>query len=131
MRAHSPLGDDGLPLAVKAEAIYLTNLLLLPGLAFAVLCWLWWRSRNDAPPLARNHLQQTMAASLWAVVLLLGLSVAILGLGGFKSMYTWLAVILYFTFVHSAFVLCGMIGLSKALAGKSFVFPLIGIRTKP
>jgi hypothetical protein len=35
-------------------------------------------------------------------------------------------VILYFTCVHSLLVLLGMFGLARALAGKTFRYPLIG-----
>jgi O-antigen ligase len=119
------LNDDGRRVAVWAEALYLANLLALPGLAFLGLLWLRRRHRNGVA-LARNHLEQTFTASLWAGGLLVVLNVAILAVGGLDSMIAWLAVILYFTFFHSSFVLCGMFGLASALAGKTVVFPLIG-----
>jgi hypothetical protein len=112
--------------AVLAESFYLANLLLVPGLAFLGLLWLHRRCDPARRPLARRHLRQTIAGSLWAGALLLGLSAAILGIGGFGSMWSWLAVILYFTFFHSTLVLFGIVGLSSALAGQSFRFPLIG-----
>jgi hypothetical protein len=118
--------DEGRRLAVKAEALYLANLLALPGLAFVIICVLWRRHGETGTPLARMHLRQTLIASLWAGALLLGLSTAILALGGFTSPWAWMATILYFTVFHSTLVLCGMVGLAHALAGKPFVFPLIG-----
>ncbi|MCK7496926.1 MAG: hypothetical protein MZW92_43080 [Comamonadaceae bacterium] len=45
--------------------------------------WLWLKRRNDAPPLARCHLEQTCAASLWAGALLVIANVAVIALGGF------------------------------------------------
>lgn len=113
-------------LAIAAEALYLANLLLLPGLAFLALLWLWRRTTPASAPLARQHLTQTLVASLWAGGLLGGLSAAILLIGGFASMWSWLAVILYFTFFHSTLVLFGMVGLARAMAGQPFRFPLIG-----
>ena len=68
-----PLSDDdfgveeekaGQNLAVLAEALYLTNLLLLPGLAFVLLFGLWLKYGKSAPPLARQHLKQTTYVSL-------------------------------------------------------------------
>jgi hypothetical protein len=112
-------------MAVVAESLYLANLLAAPGFAFIALVWLWRRAGADAP-LARAHLRQTLAGSLWAGALLGGLSAAILVIGGFDSMWSWLAVILYFTFFHSTLVLFGMVGLAQAMAGKPFRFPLIG-----
>lgn len=116
-------------LAVAAEGLYLANLLIAPGLAFLILLWLWRRSMakgQPADPLARCHLRQTLVASLWAGALLLGLGLAILLIGGLHAMGSWMLLILYFICVHSALVLFGLIGLSRALAGQSFRFPLIG-----
>lgn len=122
---------NGRRLAIVAESLYLGNLLVAPGFCFAALVWLWFRDGRQAPPLARSHLRQTLAGSLWAGVLLVGLSGLIFLVGGFASMWSWLAVILYFTFFHSTLVLCGMIGLAHALAGRPFVYPLIGPRDLP
>jgi uncharacterized Tic20 family protein len=114
--------------AVAAEALYLANLMLIPGLGFAALLVLWWREREQAPELARDHLRQTVAASLWAGVLLVAANAAIILLGGYDSAYTWIVVVLYFTTCHSSLIFFGAIGLSRALAGKPFRFPLIGPR---
>ena len=114
--------------AVAAEALYLANLMLIPGLGFLALLVLWWRERERAPELARGHLRQTVAASLWAGVLLVAANAAIILLGGYASAYTWIVVVLYFTTCHSTLIFCGAIGLSRALAGKPFRFPLIGPR---
>jgi hypothetical protein len=53
----------GQNLAVLAEALYLVNLLVLPGITF-LLVGLWFRFRDSAPPLARQHLKQTTFVSL-------------------------------------------------------------------
>jgi len=129
LTAALPPDEAGRRLAVLAESLYLANLLVAPGLAFGGLLWLWRRPDVQALPadaLVRQHLRQTLAASLWAGALLVGFSAAILLVGGFGSMWSWLAVILYFTFFHSTLVLFGMFGLSRALAGQRFRFPLIG-----
>ena len=114
--------------AVAAEALYLANLMLIPGLGFAALLVLWWLQRRSAPALARGHLRQTVAASLWAGVLLILANAAIIAAGGYGSASTWVVVILYFTTCHSTLIFCGAIGLARALAGKPFRFPLIGPR---
>ncbi len=56
----------GVGLAVLAEALYLANLLALPGIAFLVLGALYLRRNENRPPLAVAHLAQTFFASLWA-----------------------------------------------------------------
>ncbi len=116
----------GREIAVAAEALYLANLMIIPGIAFVALLVLWFRERQRAPELARNHLGQTLAASLWAGALLVLANGAIILAGGYGSASTWVVVILYFTTCHSTLIFCGAIGLAKALAGKPFRFPLIG-----
>ena len=126
----SPPGDDTPPpgqgLAVAAESLYLINLLLLPGLGFLLLLWLFFRHRNSAPPLARVHLRQTVSASLWAGALLILANLLIVVLGGYQAAWTWIIVILYFTTVHATLVLLGILGLARALAGQPCRYPLIG-----
>ena len=119
---------DGQGLAVAAESLYLANLLLAPGLAFAAIAWLWATRRADAPPLARCHLDQAFFVSLWGGVLLAVCSAAFVLLGGLHWKWTWVLVILYFTCVHSALVLFGILGLARAMAGQPYVYPLIGPR---
>ncbi len=124
-----PPGDDTTPpgqgLAVAAESLYLINLLLLPGLGFLLLLWLFFHHRDSAPPLARVHLRQTMSASLWAGVLLIFANLLIVVLGGYQTAWTWIIVILYFTTVHATLVLLGIFGLARALAGQPCHYPLV------
>jgi hypothetical protein len=117
---------EGMTLAVSAEALYLANLLLAPGLAFLVLLVVYLKTRGKTPPLAAAHLSQTISASLWAGVLLVFANLVIIALGGYRGAHTWVIVILYFTVAHSSLVLCGALGLSRALAGQCWRFPLVG-----
>ncbi|MER2541081.1 MAG: hypothetical protein ABTQ26_17725 [Azonexus sp.] len=130
-----PLSDDdfgfeeekaGQNLAVLAEALYLINLLLLPGLAFALLFGLWLKYKDSAPPLARQHLKQTTFVSLIGGFLIFTLSGLILILGGLAWEWTWVILVLYFTCIHSTLVLLGMYALIKAMNGQMWRFPLIG-----
>ena len=64
-------------LAVVAEALFLINLMLLPGLAFLALMVLWAMNREHPDPLVRNHLRQTGWTCIWGGLLLVVISVAI------------------------------------------------------
>ena len=119
----SPPGQG---LAIAAESLYLVNLLLLPGLAFLALLWLYLRHRDDAPALACGHLRQTLSASLWAGILLVIANLTIIVLGGYDAAWTWVIVILYFTTVHTTLVVLGTLGLARALAGQPVRYPLVG-----
>lgn len=119
---------DGRGLAVLAESLYLANLLVAPGLAFAVLAWLWLRHRHSAPPLARNHLHQACHVSVVAGVLIVCLSGVLVLLGGWRWHWTWVVVLTYFVCIHGTLVLLGMFALSKAMAGQVWHYPLVGPR---
>lgn len=132
MRSEDDFGireeQSGQGLAVAAEALFLLNLLALPGLAFAVLAGLWLHFRHTAPPLARQHLKQATYVSFWGGLLILGLGGIILAAGGLHSAWTWVVLILYFTCIHSTLVLFGMFALIKAMNAQLWRFPLIGPR---
>lgn len=117
---------EGQQLATTAEVLYLANLLLLPGVAFIILLIVYFRHIHRAPPLAVCHLRQTLRASLWGGVILLIVNIVIISIGGYRSPWTWLVVILYFTLCHAFLVLLGSIGLAHAMAGKRYRFPLLG-----
>jgi hypothetical protein len=116
----------GVGLAVLAEALYLANLLAIPGVAFLILAVLYLRRGKNSPPLAAAHLAQTFFASLWAGVLLVVVNTLILVLGGYQGVHTWVVLIIYFTVCHSTLVLFGVFGLAKAMAGQCWRFPLVG-----
>jgi len=116
----------GQNLAVIAESLFLGNLLVAPGICFAVLLWLWIRNKDDAPLLARQHLKQATYVSLWGGLLIVILSALFIAFGGLHWEWTWVLLIMYFTCVHSTLVCFGAYALSKALAGQIWRFPLIG-----
>lgn len=134
LNADTPLGHQqsqaGQSLAVWAQSLYLANLLLAPGLAFGVLAWLWWRHKDTAPPLARQHLHQATIVSLVGGVLIVVLSGAWVAFGGLQSAWTWVVVLTYFVCIHGTLVLLGMFALTKAMAGQPWRYPLIGPRLR-
>lgn len=125
--AANPAKAPGLGLAVAAESLFLVNLMAAPGVAFAVLGVLWLRHRHSAPALARCHLDQAFFVSLWGGLAIVVLSAALLYFGGLDWEWTWVAVILYFTCIHSTLIVFGCLGLAKAMAGRPYRYPLIGI----
>lgn len=118
--------DIHVSVAVQAETLYLINLLLAPGLGFIGLLWLARRHAHDRSTLTRCHLRQTIVASLWAGVLLMAVTLLIVWLGGFDNPATWMVLILYFVCCHAALILFGVLGLSRAMAGQIYAYPLIG-----
>jgi hypothetical protein len=119
---------DDMRLAITIEALYLANLLLAPALAYAVLLWLHLSGRTADKPVARCHLAQTLRAGLLGVVLSAATVAYIMAAGGFVTLGAWVAAEVYIIFIHTPLILLGLVGLLKAMAGKPYVFPLIGKR---
>jgi len=113
-------------LAVLAEALFLANLMIAPGLAFLVLVVLWLRHRHNAPLVVRNHLQQTVVASVYGGAMLVGVSVAIFILGGFDDPWSWVLGVIYFVSFHATLIIFGVVGLNNAILGRSWQYPMIG-----
>jgi len=116
----------GYSLALFAECLYLLNLLVIPGIAFLILIWFFFKYENDAPPLAGCHLRQTFSASIWAGLLLMLVPWVIFAITGYDAPYTWVFVISYFIVCHSTLIFLGIFGLMKAMAGEIFNYPIIG-----
>lgn len=121
-----PVDESGKSLAVTAETLYLINLLLAPGLAFAVLLAVFLKKKKQADPLAANHLSQTVGVSVIGGALIVLVIALVIFLGGFDSANTWVVVVLYFTFIHSSLILMGVLGLVKALNAEHYRYPLVG-----
>ncbi|MGE0386165.1 MAG: hypothetical protein AB7Q97_15670 [Gammaproteobacteria bacterium] len=114
-------------LALAASGLFALNLTFVPGLAFLALAWLWMTRRARAGPVARQHLDQAMRASLFAGALL-GSTAVIVLVAGVRNPWSWVAAILYFTCVHSTLVLLGILAVVRANAGQPWRFPIIGGR---
>lgn len=121
-----PEGDRRL--AIKGESLYLINLTLLPGLAFLLLWRLYAGAKQSAGDFARQHLRQAFVASLWAGALLIVAVGSLVAFGDLSHPGTWIAITTYVICVHSAFVLAGVFGLARAMAGQPWRYPLVGPR---
>jgi hypothetical protein len=114
--------------AVLIESLYVANLLILPGLAFMALLYLFISRRDSLPALARSHLEQTMSACVWiaGMIIVGSTSIYMMRLNGVEDVTLWIIVVLVFTIMHASMVLLGILGLAKALAGKCYRFPVVG-----
>jgi len=121
---------DGRNIRVAAEALYLVNLMLLPGVGFVLLLALYFACAREAPPLARNHLSQTLGVSVIGGVLITVVSGLILLLGE-SGPYTWLWLVFYFTFIHSSLIFMGVFGFIKAFNHQHFQYPVLGRYFRP
>jgi len=127
-----PEVPEGCDLAIAAEAFYVTNMVLAPGLGFIMLLALYFHCvRKNATAIALNHLRQTLSATFWTgaiAALFLGL---IFATGGYPSPWFWPLLSGYFLLFHIPLTYMGVMGLTRALGGEGYRFPLVGRRMLP
>ena len=92
-------------LASWGAGLYLLNLLLIPGLGFVLLILLYQKNKNSSGEFVLHHLRQNLLAMVVSGVAIIGISIAILLLGGFNSPWTWMVFILYGVTIHATLVL--------------------------
>lgn len=102
--------------ASKAAMASLLNLTLLPVIAFIWLL-IQWRS-GEKGGLAHYHVVLAIKLNIAAGFALGSVSVLMLALGGFDSVWTWVYLIIYFTLVHSIFIVFAVWTLVRAQSGQ-------------
>lgn len=130
--------------AIQAQGWYLANLLVLPGVSFFVLLVLYFkhvkpykgdiRDHNDLeylsedinPRMLPKVSQQELDAShirtaFWLSIIggscVIGGCLMLFWIAG-NSPKSWVMIVLYFTILHTSFVLWGMFNLAKAISSK-------------
>ncbi len=102
--------------AIIYQSLYLMNLLLLPGIAFIILLWLFYKNSKQLG-WQRIHLYRAIQLSLLAGLLVIIMPLIIIFTAKKFEAYL-LAMILYCISVHTAFVMMGMLNLARAMARK-------------
>lgn len=120
------ISKSDIRLAIWAGALYLLNLLLTPGIAFLILIYLYRKNRGDGSNFVMGHIRQNLLAMVVSGFAIVGVSVAILLLGGFDSPWSWMVMILYGVTIHATLVLLGVLSVVKAGNGEDYQYPLFG-----
>lgn len=126
MSQYNKPANKGQRLASLAQALYLTNITILPIISFVLLIFIYFKEKSNINDQVLNHFRQSILANIVAAFLLLVVSIAILLLGSLNSVYTWILLILYFICVHSILILFGVFALIKAWANQRYYYPLFG-----
>ena len=107
--------DIALKQASNASVLSLLNLTLLPGIGFLGLLWLYRQTEENS--IARYHVILGIKINLIAALVLLVVSGLMILFGGFKSHWTWVYVISYFTLVHTVFIVLAVWAMVRAWSG--------------
>lgn len=121
--------------SVVCQSLYLANLLLLPGVFFCVLLYFFYRYVTLAESgkavdktwqlktlgIGRIHLYRSVQLSFLAGFMLVILPLLVVLLSE-KFEASVMVMLFYFITLHAAFVLIGMLNLSRAMAKKLPLF---------
>ena len=106
--------------AVIYQSLYLMNLLLIPGIAFVILLWLF-KQKHQQIGWQRIHLFRSVQLSFLAgfFIIIIPL-VVIFSAKQFEA--SILVMVVYFVSIHAAFVMLGMLNIARAMARKLPIF---------
>jgi len=106
--------------AIIYQSLYLMNLLLIPGASFLLLLW-FFAKKNKQLGWQRIHLYRSVQLSALAGFFILIIPLVVLvTTDAFEA--SLMVMIIYFVTMHAAFVLLGMLNLSRAMARKLPLF---------
>ncbi|MCW8886550.1 MAG: hypothetical protein OQK12_15080 [Motiliproteus sp.] len=115
---------------VVLQGLYLINLLALPVLALIPIIYLCKKHWKSEDLVILCHTRQVIATTLWFTVVVVGGGLMFWFLGE-HSPELWTVLIMYLIVFHTTFVMIGLIGLAKAITGKTYQPYLIGVPFKP
>lgn len=106
--------------AIIYQSLYLSNLLLIPGLSFFYLLWLFYKHR-DEKGWHRIHLYRCVQLSVLAGLFVIVIPLIVVFLAKqFEA--SIMIMIVYFVTIHASFVMLGMFNIARAMANKLPVF---------
>ncbi len=106
--------------AIVYQSLFLMNLLLIPGLSFIILLWLFAK-KSRRLSWQRIHLYRSVQLSVLAGFFIIVIPLIVLvTTNAFEA--SLMVMIIYFVTMHAAFVLLGMLNLSRAMARKLPLF---------
>lgn len=111
-------------IGIWASALYLLNLLLLPGFAFLGLWWLRSHVMTLNSDFAEQYVTQNFRAAIVSGCVILGIPGIILMIS--NSIIAWTTALLWLLTSHATMVLLGALSLSRAMNGRPWVYPVFG-----
>ncbi len=121
----------GKGLAIAGEGLFLLNL-LFPGIPLLILIYLYLRHRNTPHLIVECHLKQPLITALISTALFLIINLVAFLSGGYSSLdnlvsiHSLVALEVYTLLVLLPFTVPGLLGLTKAMSGQCYRYPLLG-----
>lgn len=104
--------------ASKAQLLNLLNITVFPVIAFFLLLEHRKQCVNQGS-FVSQHFISSLNASIWAGILLI-VPVLIAFFAWQSGANKWMFIVLYFTCVHSSFIILAVLAYARALGGKNY-----------
>ncbi|NNJ73480.1 MAG: hypothetical protein HKP09_09890 [Enterobacterales bacterium] len=117
--------ESSVRVSVVAHSLYLANL-LFTGVTLIILLVVYKHYYSKVPALMQAHLRQATAGAIITSLIFLILNSIIYTFVGYFSVSGLVVLEVYYMFIVPLCVIPGIIGLTKALKGQSYYYPLIG-----
>jgi len=111
--------------AIFAEAFFMANLLFV-GIFYLALWVLYLLKYKQTSDLGQKHLVQTLIASSISTMIFVAINVFIIVTSAYASLTALLSLEIYFMVIVPLFLIAGIMGLTRAIRGLAFNYPLIG-----
>jgi len=108
--------DVQLKRASNVTLASLLNLTVLPIIGFVMVLFMYRKTLPNS--IDRYYAVVSLKLSIYAGLVLLGVSGLIVFIGGFNSPMSWIYMISYFVTVHAAFILFATWALVRSWTGK-------------
>ena len=104
--------------ASKAQLLNLLNITVFPVGAFFLLLDHRRQCENEGS-FVRQHVNSSVNASMWAGILLI-VPVIVALIAWQSGANKWMFIVIYFTCVHSSFIILAVLAYARALGGKNY-----------
>ncbi len=108
--------EENIKSASRSAMASLLNLTFLPVIGFIWLIYLF--NKTNKPTIDRYHAWLGIKLNLFAALALGVMTLLMIFIGGFDSVWTWIYVISYFAFVHALFIVIAVWAMVRAWSGQ-------------
>ncbi len=118
LNATGNVTEENIKRASQAALASLLNLTFLPVIGFIYLIYLHSKTRQNS--IDHYHALLGIKLNLIAAMALVIVSLLMISLGGFDSVWTWVYVIIYFVVVHATFIIIAVWAMIRSWSGQKF-----------
>ena len=115
--------ESQLKRAAAAALFSLLNLTVFPVVGFVAVLFMYLKTEPNT--IDRYYVVLAIKTNLLAAVALIIVTILMIVMGGFNSVWTWVYVVSYFVFIHALFILFATWTLTRSWTGEKLKKPFL------